>query len=122
VKLDARIEGLDDFLRKLKPEQLLEPFKTLLLKSAISIEGESKLNAPVDTGRLRASITHDMDASALPLWAKVGTNVEYAPYQEFGTSKMAAHPYLGPALESKRGAIQRFAKEAMDAIAAMWGK
>lgn len=44
----------------------------------------------VDTGRLRGSITHAHDGEN----AYIGTNVEYAPYVEFGTSKMAARPFL----------------------------
>ena len=80
----------------------------------------------VDTGRLRNSITHstkDHSANLAYTWRKsskgrgtpagadtttsrggeedaavyLGTNVEYAPYVEFGTSKMAARPYLRPA-------------------------
>ena len=34
----------------------------------------------VDTGRLRNSISHTVDAEA----ADIGTNVEYAPYVELG--------------------------------------
>lgn len=30
----------------------------------------------------------------------VGTSVEYAIYQEVGTSKMAANPFLGPAIKT----------------------
>ena len=45
----------------------------------------------VDTGRLRASITHEHDNESA---AYVGTNVEYAPYVELGTYKMAARPFL----------------------------
>ena len=37
----------------------------------------------------------------------VGTNVEYAPYIELGTSKMSARPYLRPAFENNRDKIQR---------------
>jgi HK97 gp10 family phage protein len=60
-------------------------------------ETYAKLLAPVDTGNLRNSITHqqlDEDTEV------IGTNVHYAPYQEFGTSKIAAHPYLRPAAEN----------------------
>lgn len=46
-----------------------------------------------DTGRLRNSITHVTDGE----YVYIGTNVEYAPYVEFGTSKMAPRPYLKPA-------------------------
>ncbi len=50
----------------------------------------------VDTGRLRNSITHTSDEDT----AYVGTNVEYAAYVEYGTSKMAARPYLKPAVNN----------------------
>lgn len=51
---------------------------------------------PVDTGRLRASISHDRDDDSM----YVGTNVEYAPYVELGTSRMDAQPFLRPAIEN----------------------
>jgi HK97 gp10 family phage protein len=54
--------------------------------------------APVDTGRLKNSLTHEvaMDEKAV----YVGTNVEYAPYVEFGTYKQRPQPYLKPAIQN----------------------
>ena len=49
----------------------------------------------VQTGRLRNSIVHQ-PATAGNLFARAGTNVPYGKYLEFGTSKMAARPWLGP--------------------------
>lgn len=49
----------------------------------------------VDTGRLRSSVTHQIQTSTNSVY--IGTNVEYAPYVELGTSKMKARPYLRPA-------------------------
>lgn len=48
-------------------------------------ETYAKKDAPVDTGRLRNSIGHDVDKEEPA--AYIGTNVEYAPYQEFGTRR-----------------------------------
>ena len=59
-------------------------------------EGYAKKLAPVDTGNLRNSITHDVDDGEPA--ADIGTNVEYAPYQELGTIHMAAQPFLKPAV------------------------
>lgn len=60
-------------------------------------ESYAKQLAPVDTGRLRNSITHaQLDENT----EVIGSNVEYAPYQELGTSRMAAHPFLRPAAEN----------------------
>ena len=61
---------------------LLAGAKTRLLTAwAISVEAEAKTRAPVDTGRLRASLTHEVLAES----ASAGTNVVYAPFVEFGT-------------------------------------
>jgi HK97 gp10 family phage protein len=48
-------------------------------------ETYAKKAAPVDTGRLRNSIAHKVDKEEPA--AYIGTNVEYAPYQEFGTRR-----------------------------------
>lgn len=58
-------------------------------------EGYAKLMCPVDTGRLRNSITNQIDLQENAVY--IGTNVEYAPYVEFGTSRRYPHPYLKPA-------------------------
>lgn len=62
----------------------------------LQAEGYAKRLCPVDTGNLRNSITHTADDDT----AYIGTNVEYAPYVEFGTSKTAAQPYLRPAAQN----------------------
>lgn len=61
----------------------------------LKAEGNAKNACPVDTGRLRNSITNaiDMDEKAV----YIGTNVEYGPYVELGTSRRKPHPYLKPA-------------------------
>ena len=46
----------------------------------LTAEGHAKKETPVDTGRLRNSISHATDDDA----AYIGTNVEYAPYVELG--------------------------------------
>lgn len=46
------------------------------------------------TGRLRNSITNTHDKNTV----YIGTNVEYAPYVEFGTKRVSARPYLKPAI------------------------
>ena len=49
------------------------------------MERYAKLLCPVDTGRLRNSISHQVEGNTVA----VGTNVEYAPYLEFGTGQFA---------------------------------
>lgn len=47
----------------------------------ITAEGFAKRSTPVDTGRLRNSISHTVVGSDV----YIGTNVEYGPYIELGT-------------------------------------
>lgn len=55
----------------------------------------------VRTGTLRNSITHTspVEDSDGKRSVYIGTNVFYAPFVELGTVKMAARPYLRPAVE-----------------------
>ena len=46
----------------------------------LTAEGHAKKETPVDTGRLRNSVSHAVEDKA----AYIGTNVEYAPYVELG--------------------------------------
>lgn len=61
----------------------------------MNAEGNAKAICPVDTGRLRNSITNAIDTGENAVY--IGTNVEYGPDVELGTSKMHPHPYLRPA-------------------------
>lgn len=69
---------------------------------ALRVEREARKNAPVDTGRLRASITHRVyPEGTTKVVAEVGTNVAYAAAQEFGTRHgVPATRYMGRALQT----------------------
>ena len=60
-------------------------------------EGYAKRKCPVDTDRLRGSITHRVQSDDSGGRAEIGTNVEYAAFVELGTSRQKAQPYLKPA-------------------------
>ena len=74
------------------------PVAADILKRGIRVERIAKKLCPVDTGRLRSSITHALGRDSRSIYCDVGTDVEYAPYVEFGTSRQGAQPYLRPAL------------------------
>ena len=63
----------------------------------MAAEGYAKLACPVDTGRLRNSIAHEVESAEDAVY--IGTNVEYAPYVELGTHVQKAQPFLRPAAE-----------------------
>ncbi len=96
-------------------------------------ERYAKEMCPTDTGRLKNSISHETDDDTV----YVGTNVEYAPYVEFGTGKFAEggggrptpwsyqddkgnwhttngmkpQPYLKPAIENHLDEYKQYLKD-----------
>jgi HK97 gp10 family phage protein len=73
----------------------------------------------VDTGVLVNSInTQLVSSSNTSALAEVGTGVEYAEFLEFGTSKMAARPFMRPGYDNNvtriEETIRRFAKQSIE--------
>lgn len=93
--------GVSGVLASRKVQQILS-------KTAHDIESTAKQLAAVDTGTMRNSIGVDIR----PLQATVGPTVNYAPYVEFGTSRQAPQPFMGPALDRHSHAFYA----ALDAI------
>lgn len=85
-------------------------------KAGMLVQGDAKRLVPVDTGRLRNSIMVEVEETAAGAIAEVGSNVEYAPYVEYGTGQRGdpsvnhvvdwlgtpPHPFLRPAAEYNR--------------------
>ena len=74
--------------------------KYIKMKRAPSPPGEPPYRV---TGTLTRSITHEVDKDT----ARVGTNLKYGKFLETGTSKMAARPYLRPAVNKNKRAIKK---------------
>lgn len=72
----------------------------------------AKAKCPVDTGRLRNSITHAIDMGEEAVY--IGTNVEYAPYVELGTHGREGVGFLRHAAEDHgsfyRGILEKHLK------------
>ena len=68
-------------------------------------EGYAKKACPVDTGRLRNSITHQVRPSEKSVY--IGTNVEYAPYVELSTSRTKGQPFLRPAAKDHENTYRK---------------
>ena len=77
------------------------------------VETQAALLAPVDTGLLRKSISHRVVDTPRGADAEIGTNVEYAPFQEFGTVSNAPQPFLTPALNEEAPRVEAIIRRAM---------
>lgn len=105
------------------------------IKKALEIcggkaETYAKMLCPVDTGRLRSSLTHQADGYDTML---IGSNVDYAPYVELGhhqqpgryvpaigkrlvASWVEGKPYLRPAIEDHLSEYQGILNEELSKI------
>jgi HK97 gp10 family phage protein len=115
ISIDLRrIDRLQRALKEM-PSIVAEEMGKAVRDLVLLVEGVAKKNCPVDTGKLRASITPVIES-----WAAgyVGTNTAYAPFVEYGTRNMAAQPFLEPAfLEGKKQADKIFGDAIARAIA-----
>lgn len=75
------------------------PTGKLLKRVGLKCVRIAKRTAPVDTGRLRASIAEELRNEGGDLAEIVGTDVVYAPFVELGTRRMRAQPFLRPAAQ-----------------------
>ena len=57
---------------------------------------KAKGNKPIQTGEYSGSAPEESTPSKMAVY--IGTNVEYAPYVELGTSSHQAKPFLKPAV------------------------
>lgn len=90
---DFRVDvNITDFTEEIT-EGIKEAIQRALVRIGLECEAYAKKLCHVVTGRLRNSITHYVDGDSV----YVGTNVEYAQYEEEGTSRRPPHPYLRPA-------------------------
>ena len=91
--IDIEVKGLIKAQRK--QEQVIrdlhgEPVLNAMRDATLIVTRAAKKNAPVDTGRLRASITPEVRMMGETTTGVIGSNVKYAADQEFGT----LGPYL----------------------------
>ncbi len=85
--------------------QIEKALSEAVRKAAFSIEAHAKTLCPVDTGLLRNSLQTTVES---PTKATVGTNVEYAQYQEFGTRHQKGKAFMTPAADAEK---KKFEKE-----------
>lgn len=117
-------------------EKLTMGLHNALAEAGEIVRKDAVMNCPVDTGRLRGSITSTVEGNS----AVVGSNVAYGIYVEFGTgsqgdksvahttkdkwtyysggrffttSGMKARPFLVPALKNNKDKITKLIKEAV---------
>lgn len=100
IKVELNATKVFSFLGAM-PKKLEDALSRGLSKAVLIIESQSKQLAPVDTGRLRASI-HTISRR---LSAEVGTNTNYAVFVHEGTKFMRAQPFMREGLQKAESQI-----------------
>lgn len=103
--MGIEIKGIPQLMKKLNNLVSEEAIMKGIQKGVLRVEGDAKNLCPVDTGALRASITHNLEPSTMS--GTVGTIIDYAPYVELGTRYQGAQPYLCPALRNNIDSIKQ---------------
>ena len=124
IEVRAEIKGLREAQKK--AEQLVRdmhgaPMLTAMRMATLIVQRSARQFAPVDTGRLRASITPDILTRGIEVVGVVGSNVEYAPYQEFGTwplKGIQGPRYLRRAIEENADRLFKILGDAVGRIVA----
>ena len=83
-------------------------------RTAAAIEADAKALAPVDTGNLRNSITTvtQGDGRHATFTASIGPTANYGVHLEYGTSRMAPRPFMGPAAQRHEAAFVQALQQA----------
>lgn len=100
VSTNAFRDGIEVAVR-----QITDSIESDLQRIGLGVQNDARRACPVDTGRLRSSIVSVPGRDAVGPFVVIGTNVDYAPYVEYGTRHMGAQPFLRPAV---RAAARRF--------------
>lgn len=117
MKVSMKLIGVDALNRKLEKMVKAAGHKNtepLILKLAETIRDRIRQKAPVGpTGRLKRSPVAKLmpRKQNMPAIAIAGIDRKIAPHAhlvEFGTSRMAAHPFFRPAVDGcRRGVMER---------------
>lgn len=88
--LGVRFRGGERYQRRVGDWRIGLPdnVRKALLDGGVIFERQAKRQVPVDTARLKASLTHTVEKKGKTLVGVVGTNVDYAQFTEFGTKNI----------------------------------
>lgn len=85
VQVDDR--ELKAYIARVQNDLTGGPMVDAMKQATLLVTRTARELAPVDTGRLRASILPEVAVKGHEVIGVVGSNVEYAPYMELGTGK-----------------------------------
>lgn len=104
------VEGDKELMKQLASlmKRAEGPGMVLVMAAGSAVVAEAvKAKTPRDTGKLHDSIRVVVEAKGNKVLGHIGTDVFYGLFQEKGTRKMPAHPFLRPGLDSAEDDARR---------------
>lgn len=117
--VSVRIDGIDKLRRRLAEldkNVRSELMTEALLAAAEPVRAQAEASAPRRRGVLAVNVVKEVDEKEEKGTVKVGPRTRdafYGYFIELGTSKMAAKPFLRPAIESQRKAAVEEARKVL---------
>lgn len=87
------IKGINSLTKRLDNIADTKKVKETMTTATLLVHGQAKALAPVDTGNLAGSIHPKVTTGRKEIIGKVFTNLNYAPYVEFGTGSKGSGTY-----------------------------
>lgn len=109
MNIKIAVQGMYSVKRFLKIDDRFDTLSAYRRAGRV-VMNNAKDRAPWRTGHLSRNISYE----ATPTYAEIGVSLDivpYAWYQEAGTSRMRAHPYLRPGLEASTQQIDAIFRE-----------
>lgn len=107
ISVSVDTSKLDEIIAKLPANR-----DKIVKAVAFEVLREAQQKAPVDTGALKANADVNTNYAGDGIMS-VEFYQEYAPYVELGTYKMAARPFLTPAVEAGEKKLVSLIKEGL---------
>jgi len=111
MKFSMKVVGDVNVLKNINTQANVKISKNIrkaINLTRLKVENSARRLAPKDTGALKASIWSEMVNDET---AKVADGVFYGLFQEVGTEKFSAQPFLRPALEMHKKDLEKELKK-----------
>lgn len=110
------VQGAEQIIAQLnKIAQALSPssIQSIMEQGGSEGEADAKSRARVDTGAMRDATVWQQEG---PYSATLGSDVDYAAFNELGTSRMSAQPFITPGATTAVRAITEALAQALSSV------